>query len=97
MRSIMYAGQAVTSSDRVAIELLAYAKSLATHGTVDVVSIPIVGADGAEHCDLLVGSGIAIAVGPAADPLTDVVGADLAIDDLRERQARLVEPGFGAV
>lgn len=96
MRSIMYAGQAVTSSDRVAIELLSYAKSLATHGTVDVVSIPIVGATGAESCDLLVGYGIAIAVGPAADPLADVVGADLAIDDLRERQARLVGPGFGA-
>jgi len=95
VRSILYAGQAVTSSDRVAIELLAYAKSLATHGTVDVVSIPIVSSGGAESCDLLVGSGIALAVGPADDPLTDVVGADLAIDDLRARQARLVEPELG--
>ncbi|WP_344339268.1 hypothetical protein [Agrococcus versicolor] len=88
----MYAGQAVTSSDRVAIELLAYAKSLADRGAVDVVSIPIVGDGGADSFDLLVGAGIAIGVGPVADPLTEVVGADLAIDDLRERQARLVGP-----
>jgi hypothetical protein len=96
MRAIMYAGQAVTSSDRVAIELLAYAKSLAAHGAVDVVTIPIVADGGADTLDLLVGTGIALGVGPVADPLTDVVGADLAIDDLRERQARLVGPDRGA-
>ena len=96
MRAIMYAGQAVTSSDRVAMELLAYAKSLATFGDVDVVTIPIVADGGAESCDLLVGSGIPLAVGPVADPLTDVVGADLAIDDLRARQARLKSRRSGA-
>lgn len=96
MRAIMYGGQALTSSDRVAIELLAYAKALAEHGAVDVVSIPIVAETGAESCDLLVGLGIPIAVGPVADPLTDIVGADLAIDDLRDRRARLAAPGDDA-
>jgi hypothetical protein len=44
---------------------------------------------------MLVGTGMPLAVGPVADPFADVVGADLAVEVLRERQARLVGPGYG--
>lgn len=88
MRSIIYAGTCLTSTDAIAAELLEYARALAQHRTVDVVQIPVLeGEDGL--CELLLGEGIPIGSTVADDALGTIAGAARALSELQARRRRL--------
>lgn len=93
MKQISYVGFRMLTSDTVASAIMGYARSLATTGTADVVTIPVLDGSGAPcTAELLVGPASGLLCVSVPDPATSLQGDEEATTELLRRGRACMPP-----
>jgi hypothetical protein len=92
VKTIIYAGDALTTGDDIAEAVLRYSKALAHSDTAETVEIPVVRSDGRRiTATLLIGPASQIVAEEAPDSGHEIVDVEL-VESLNERARAVADP-----
>ena len=92
MKALLYTGNLLITEDDVADAALGYAAKLAQNSRVERISIPVLVEGLTAQCDLLIGSGMPLAMLPAPESFERLDDGEEAVATLRKRTASLARP-----
>jgi hypothetical protein len=92
MKALLYTGNLLITEDDVADAAIGYAAMLAQNSRVERISIPVLVEGATAQCDLLIGSGMPLAMVPAPESFARLDDGADAVASLRERAAKVPRP-----